>query len=141
MTLHEHCMLCWRAPVKELQRCPHFLYIIFWGCNNLNQAQFTMVELILTKGLFYLAVFTMLLFDIPSAELPDSAFPAGTPHTACHICCTCIKMIVIAKGYFSASDDIRGNHFHMLKQSIIIAHQWVWCLDKVVNHFPLKNND
>ena len=74
--------------------------IIFWGCNNLNQAQLTTVELILTKGLFDLAIFTMLLFDIPSAELPDSALPAGTQHTAHRICCACMKMTVIAIGYF-----------------------------------------
>ena len=116
-------------------------HYLLGGCNNLNQAQFTMVELILIKDLFDLAIFTTLLFDIPSAELPDSAFPAGTPHTAHCICCTCIKMIVIATGNFSAMDDIRGNCFHMLKQSIIIAHQWVWHLDKVINHFPLKNSD
>ena len=31
----------------------------------------------------------------------------------------------------------RGNYFHMLKHSIITACQWVWHLDKVVDHFQL----
>ena len=65
----------------------------------------------------------------------EQAFPAGTPHTTRCICCACMKMLVSAIGYFSNMDDVRGNHFHMLKHSIITAHQWVRCLNKVVDHF------
>ena len=92
------------------------------------------------KGLLNLAIFATLLFDIPSLELPDSAFPAGTPHTTHRICCACMKMAVIAIGYFSNMDDVRGNCFHMLKYSIITACQRVQHLDKVVDCFQLAKD-
>ena len=133
-------MLHQKSLIKGLQRYPHFIDTTFWGCGSLSQAELTTVELILMKGLFDLAIFTILLFDIPSPELSDSAFPAGTPHTACCICCACMKMVVIAIGYFSNMDDVRGNHFHMLKHSFITACQWVWHLDKVVDHFQLTKD-
>ena len=121
----------------ELTHCAFLVDRIFWGCWELISQQLLVIELILTKVVFDLAVYTTFLVGIHPNDFPISSLPMRSPKSCCCICLAIIRMITLATHFLTSFKDAQSNRIQMLCLGLNSMKQWTQCLNKVAEYYYL----